>query len=136
MTPDRLELPSSSSTTSGCWPAGVGAGWCAGVLVRSTRVRSRWCSPCPPCHPPTQVCSLAISRFFSVVSYSKIESENKTPLVWPSRNPKSISKNIFGSKSFPSIPSFHVILQNLCNWSYKNPSNLEKNVQIHAQNSF
>ena len=31
-----------------------------------------------------------------------MESENKPPLIWPSRTPKSIPKKNFGPKSFPS----------------------------------
>ena len=34
---------------------------------------------------------------------SKLEYENKPPLIWPSRTPKSIAKKNFGPKSFPSI---------------------------------
>ena len=66
-----------------------------------------------------------------------MESENKPPLIWPSRTPKSIPKKNFGPKSFPSIPAstwflcvtFDVFLQKLCNILYNIYRNTAKNIQ-------
>ena len=65
-----------------------------------------------------------------------MESENKPPLIWPSRTPKSITKKNVGPKSFPSFPAstwffcvtFDVLLQKLCTFYTKNASNLKQGV--------
>ena len=62
-----------------------------------------------------------------------MEYENKPPLIWPSRIPKSIAKNNFVPKSFLSIPAstwlfcvtFDVLLQNCAQFLLK-ASNLEE----------